>query len=249
MPSHLGEGSKGCTVYVIPVCCSAFIAAFLRSTRISDVALWNTSTALPINNPACAPPENPGNGYLLPVYGPQDKLVAVRYKCYPPFTLIGSHQRVCQRDATWSGAVPICVKGAPPTAHSASLFIHGAFLSVILTLCKYNQAGQTSGSRCPPPPKLQNGYHKPSPATAGGVETIEYFCNRPYILGGSQRLTCSSHGSWSGGQPKCVRGSARVVLEGCGRQNMDSDCPPFPLKFTHSRLLLQPVDSPECQNS
>ncbi|XP_056874371.1 uncharacterized protein LOC130516950 isoform X2 [Takifugu flavidus] len=137
--------------------------------------VFQESAASPINNPACAPPENPGNGYLLPVYGPQDKLVAVRYKCYPPFTLIGSHQRVCQRDATWSGAVPVCVKG------------------------------QTSRSRCPPPPKLQNGYHKPSPATAGGLETIEYFCNRPYILGGSQRLTCSSHGSWSGGQPKCVR--------------------------------------------
>lgn len=144
----------------------------------------------------------------------------------------------------------MCKRCPPaPTTHSACLFIHNVFLSVILTLCKYNQAGQTSGSRCPPPPKLQNGYHKPSPATAGGVEVIEYFCNRPYILGGSQRLTCSSHGSWSGAQPKCVRGSAWVVLEGYGWQNMDSYRPPFPLKFTHSCLLLQPVDSPECQNS
>lgn len=114
-----------------PVCCSAFIAAFLQSKRVSDVPLWNTSTALPINNPACAPPENPGNGYLLPVYGPQDKLVAVRYKCYPPFTLIGSHQRVCQRDATWSGAVPICVKGAPPPFPNISfcMFIHQRCIS------------------------------------------------------------------------------------------------------------------------
>lgn len=117
------QEAQGCTLYAIPVCCRAFIAAFLQSTRVSDVALWNTSTALPINNPACAPPENPGNGYLLPVYGPQDKLVAVRYKCYPPFTLIGSHQRVCQRDATWSGTVPVCVKGAPHNS-SFCMFIH-----------------------------------------------------------------------------------------------------------------------------
>lgn len=69
------------------------------------------SAAPPANGPPCAPPETPDNGYLLPVYGPQDQLVAVRYKCYPPFTLIGSHQRVCQRDASWSGEVPTCLKG------------------------------------------------------------------------------------------------------------------------------------------
>lgn len=98
--------NRGCTL-----CSNRLTAVFLQSACVSDVSLWNISTAPPINNPPCAPPENPENGYLLPIYGPQDKLIAVRYKCYLPFTLIGSHQRVCQRDATWSGEVPTCVKG------------------------------------------------------------------------------------------------------------------------------------------
>lgn len=119
----------------------------------------------------------------------------------------------------------------PPITHSACLFIHGAILHVSSTLYKHTQTGQTNGSRCPPLPKLQNGYHKPVPATAGGVETVEYFCNKPYILGGSQRITCSSHGSWTSRQPKCVRGSARVVSEGWGWGNVDSFSP-FTVKLT-----------------
>uniref|UniRef100_H3CW44 Peptidase domain containing associated with muscle regeneration 1a n=1 Tax=Tetraodon nigroviridis TaxID=99883 RepID=H3CW44_TETNG len=82
--------------------------------------------------------------------------------------------------------------------------------SRLLPACVSDATGQacscqTSRSRCAPPPKLHNGYHKPAPATAGGAETIEFFCNKPYILSGSQRIRCSSHGSWSNRQPKCVR--------------------------------------------
>lgn len=129
------------------------------------------------------------------------------------------------------------------------LFIQDAFVRVFSSSNKYISAGQISRSRCAPPPKLQNGYHKPAPATAGGAETIEYFCNKPYILSGSQRISCSSHGSWSSRQPKCVRGSAWVASEGWGWWNVDSDSRAFTLKFTCSCLRLQPVDSPECQNS
>lgn len=98
----------------------------------------------------------------------------------------------------------------------AHLFTQDAFGRVFSSSNKYTPAGQTSTSRCSPPPTLQNGYHKPAPSTAGGAETIEYFCNKPYILSGSRRITCSSHGSWSSRQPKCVRGSAWVGLEGWG---------------------------------
>lgn len=181
------------------------------------------SAAPPANGPPCAPPGTPDNGYLLPVYGPQDRLVAVRYKCYPPFTLIGSHQRVCQRDASWSGEVPTCLKGDFGFSSRplfARLFTQDAFARVFSSSDKYTPAGQTSGSRCSPPPTLQNGYHKPAPATAGGAEAIEYFCNKPYILSGSRRIACSSHGSWSSRQPKCVRGSPCVGLEEIGRAHV-----------------------------
>lgn len=102
------------------------------------------------------------------------------------------------------------------------VFIH-AFVKVFSSSNNYTPSAQTSRSRCAPLPKLHNGYHKPAPATAGGAEIIEYFCNKPYILSGSPRISCSSRGSWSNRQPKCVRGSAWVVLEGWGRWNIDSD--------------------------
>lgn len=67
--------------------------------------------------------------------------------------------------------------------------------------------GQTSRVRCPPPPKLLNGYHRPASNTAGGAKTIEFFCKKSYILSGNHLNTCFTNGSWSSRPPKCVRGS------------------------------------------
>lgn len=72
----------------------------------------------------------------------------------------------------------------------------------------HTHTGQTSRVQCPPPAKLPNGYHKPAPDAAAGAETIEFFCNKPYILSGNHQSTCLSNGSWSSGPPKCVRGSS-----------------------------------------
>uniref|UniRef100_A0A665TDH0 Si:ch211-102l7.3 n=1 Tax=Echeneis naucrates TaxID=173247 RepID=A0A665TDH0_ECHNA len=64
---------------------------------------------------------------------------------------------------------------------------------------------QTSRVHCTPPPKLLNGYHRPAVDTAGGSETIEFFCKNSYALSGNHLSTCLSNGSWSSGPPKCVR--------------------------------------------
>ncbi|KAF1392533.1 hypothetical protein PFLUV_G00029010 [Perca fluviatilis] len=141
-----------------------------------------------IKNPVCAPPEQPVNGYLLPVYGPKQELVSANYRCHPPFTLIGSQQRICLPNSTWSGTVPTCIKG------------------------------QTSRGRCSPPPKLLNGYHRPAPDTAGGANAIEFFCKNSFILSGNHQITCLSNGSWSSKPPQCVRACREPSVSGLVRQ-------------------------------
>lgn len=82
---------------------------------------FDISTVSP-DIPECPPPEKPVNGYLLPKYGPNRRLISVNYTCEPPFTLIGSQQRMCLPNAKWSGAVPTCVEG---------IFSTGRLLAII----------------------------------------------------------------------------------------------------------------------
>lgn len=163
----------------------------------------------------CAPPEKVENGYLLPVYGPKEELVSVNYQCHPPFRLIGSEQRICLPNGTWSGTIPKCVKGTFSTGGFWSWFLvfvqykkHimcllGEFISSFLS---QTHTGQTRRLRCSPPPKLLNGYYIAAPDTAGGSAAIEFFCKQSYMLSGNHLSTCLSNGSWSSRLPKCVRG-------------------------------------------
>lgn len=177
----------------------------------------NIPTVSAIKNQACATAEKPVNGYFLPVYGPKEELVSVNYRCHPPFTLIGSQQRICQPNGTWSGTVPTCLKGTFSPGDFWSPFLvcvqHKSHILHLLEelVCFLSQTrthtGQTSRVRCSPPPKLLNGYHRPAPGAAGGPETIEFFCKKSYILSGNHQSTCFSNGSWSSRPPKCVRGS------------------------------------------
>ncbi|XP_035020898.1 inactive serine protease PAMR1 isoform X2 [Hippoglossus stenolepis] len=142
-------------------------------------------------DPGCAPPEEPVNGYLLPVYGLQQKLVLVNYQCRPPFTLTGSQQRSCLPGGLWSGTAPTCVRG------------------------------QTSRVQCAPPPKLLNGYYRPAQDTAGGAEaeTMEFFCKNSFVLSGNHQSTCLSNGSWSSRPPKCVRACREPKVSELVRQS------------------------------
>ncbi|XP_056134942.1 inactive serine protease PAMR1 isoform X2 [Lampris incognitus] len=127
---------------------------------------------------ACEPPEEPANGHFLPVYGVENQLISVNYLCHPPYKLIGSQQRICLTNATWSGSVPTCVK--------------------------VNRKDKVSRRRCAPLPKVPNGYYKPAAAPAGG-DTIEFFCKNSYILSGNHLSTCLLNGSWNSRPPQCVR--------------------------------------------
>ncbi|XP_035485198.2 inactive serine protease PAMR1-like isoform X1 [Scophthalmus maximus] len=141
-------------------------------------------------NPACAAPDEPANGYVLPEYGPEEQLVSVSYRCHPPFVLTGSQQRTCLPDGMWSGTVPTCV------------------------------TGQRSRVPCAPPPKLLNGFHTAAAEKAGGAETVEFFCRNSYVLSGSRQSACLTNGSWSSRPPKCVRACREPKVSELVRQSV-----------------------------
>ncbi|XP_037538649.1 inactive serine protease PAMR1 [Nematolebias whitei] len=58
----------------------------------------------------CTLPSKPRNGNHFLVYGPNDVLIALQYLCHQPYELVGSSQRTCLPNNTWSGAPPVCTK-------------------------------------------------------------------------------------------------------------------------------------------
>lgn len=63
---------------------------------------------------------------------------------------------------------------------------------------------ETSKSNCPSLPKLQHGYYKTLAKKA--PHTVEFHCKNSYVLSGNPRRSCLADGTWSGKQPRCVRG-------------------------------------------
>ncbi|XP_007545538.1 inactive serine protease PAMR1 [Poecilia formosa] len=69
---------------------------------------------------------------------------------------------------------------------------------------KDKEANQSQTERrCPPLPRLYNGYHQVVPGL--DLETMEFMCNHSYALSGDKRRTCQPDGTWSGKQPFCLR--------------------------------------------
>ncbi|XP_010894253.3 inactive serine protease PAMR1 [Esox lucius] len=152
----------------------------------------------------CVLPARPMNGNLLPKYGTEGELLAVQYLCHPPYSLIGSLQRTCLPNATWSGTAPACgTAGRGPVGTGQ------------------RGAGSDPVSRaCPPPPRLHHGYVRLAVGSGGGPDTVEYFCDTSYVLRGGSRSTCLLNGSWSGPRPLCVRACREPKVSELVRQKV-----------------------------
>ncbi|XP_039651601.1 inactive serine protease PAMR1 isoform X2 [Perca fluviatilis] len=171
-----------------------------------------------IKNPVCAPPEQPVNGYLLPVYGPKQELVSANYRCHPPFTLIGSQQRICLPNSTWSGTVPTCIKACREP--SVSGLVRQIVLKPHLILrenpdqrnhlsSRYNMQDLLSAGFIPLILDKQSNKDNTAfvelPRGLHPVHTsIEYKCASPlYRHTGSSQRTCLKSGRWSGRHVSC----------------------------------------------
>lgn len=60
--------------------------------------------------------------------------------------------------------------------------------------------------QCPALSQLHHGYSLKVIGSGGVVESVEFYCNNSYILTGNSRITCRLDGTWSGREPRCIRG-------------------------------------------
>lgn len=76
----------------------------------------------------CPTPPDVRNGYSAEVSGSDGRIKYVEYFCNNTYILSGDSKRTCQKNGTWSGSQPLCVRG---TVSSSS------FKSVIKYLTLY----------------------------------------------------------------------------------------------------------------
>ncbi|KPP59946.1 inactive serine protease PAMR1-like [Scleropages formosus] len=86
---------------------------------------------------------------------------------------------------------------------------------------------ETERRRCPPPPRLHNGYHQLVLGLDGAADMVEFFCNNSYALSGTPRMTCLLDGTWSGKQPLCVRACREPKVSELVRQRVLPPQAPF----------------------
>ncbi|XP_035682609.1 polycystic kidney disease protein 1-like 2 [Branchiostoma floridae] len=179
-------------------------------------------------NGACPELPVPNNGSRTEGHLYGDK---VTFSCDEGYELIGSVNRTCQANLSWSGTQPNCSRTScpplPPVEHGSTS--GGSYYGDVVTYhCdpgyeisgdeeRTCQSDQTwSGTQptcnrtaCPILPVPNNGSR-----TKGHLygDKVTFSCNEGYELIGSENRTCQANQSWSGTQPNCSRTS----------------CPPLP---------------------
>uniref|UniRef100_A0A3B3VYU5 Inactive serine protease PAMR1 n=1 Tax=Poecilia latipinna TaxID=48699 RepID=A0A3B3VYU5_9TELE len=90
-----------------------------------------------------------------------------------------------------------------PCLHDGTCILDTSYTYHCACLAGYTGKRCENERRCPPLPRLYNGYHQVVPGL--DLETMEFMCNHSYALSGDKRRTCQPDGTWSGKQPFCLR--------------------------------------------
>uniref|UniRef100_A0AAQ4RPP2 CUB and Sushi multiple domains 1 n=1 Tax=Gasterosteus aculeatus aculeatus TaxID=481459 RepID=A0AAQ4RPP2_GASAC len=172
----------------------------------------------------CGDPGMPPHGARLG--GEEFKTKSLlRFSCEAGYSLIGSAERTCLHNGTWSGTQPVCQViqcGPPPQVHhgkvegtdhswgssvSYSCF-HGYQLSTSAVLsCEGNGTWTGDVPKCLPVLCGDSG------SPGGGFREgnifsyrseVRFYCHSPYLLVGSASRVCQADGMWSGHQPACI---------------------------------------------
>ncbi|XP_078683129.1 uncharacterized protein LOC144917204 isoform X3 [Branchiostoma floridae x Branchiostoma belcheri] len=180
------------------------------------------------NRKACPelPILNNGNKTEGHLYGD-----TVTFSCNDGYELIGSENRTCQADQSWSGVQPNCSKKAcpelpfPNNGNRTEGHLYGDTVTFSCDegyeligsenrTCQADQTWsgvQTNCNRkaCPDLPLLNNGNR-----TEGHLygDTVTFSCNEGYELIGSENRTCQADQSWSGVQPNCSKKACSELL-------------------------------------
>ncbi len=168
------------------------------------------------------------------------------YICDPGYDLVGTENRTCGTDGTWSGSAPTCepitcdaLSG--PTNGSVVVTNTGLYPSVATYACDggFNLVGsdtrtcQTDGTWsgiAPACSRVCDVVGAPANGTVsvsnGGVypSVATYTCNTGYHTPGANTRLCLVDGSWHGSVPTCdLVGSVMVLRVGDGGAALNSD--------------------------
>ncbi|CAI8052865.1 CUB and sushi domain-containing protein 3 [Geodia barretti] len=158
------------------------------------------------------------------------------YACKTGFNLVGSLERVCQSDGTWSGSAPTCQIVVCPTLNdpangnvnpsgytfgqTAEYTCNTGFNLVGDSILTCGPEGQWSGNppvceavQCPPIGSPVNGSLLIS-GTGVYQDTALYVCEDGLNLVGVSERVCQSDGTWSGSAPTCQRCPKLMIPNG-----------------------------------
>ncbi|CAH1263509.1 CSMD3 [Branchiostoma lanceolatum] len=149
----------------------------------------------------------------------------VTFVCNSGFDLVGSSDRTCQADGTWSGIQPVCnrTECPDPVAPAHGSVMAGTFYGDTATYSCQNgyeidgtairtcQADQTWSGMDPTCTRKECSIL--DPPTNGGIQgnsnlfgdTVTFFCFSMFELVGNPTLTCQSNQQWSGTKPYCKK--------------------------------------------
>lgn len=153
------------------------------------------------------PPTQFHNGYVTEVSGSDGRIKYVEFFCNNTYILSGDSKRICQKNGTWSGSQPLCVRACREP--------------------KVSKLVQQKVSKIQPPSRKSPVHKLYSASSQGGTEadtlekafpvfvdlpptfhhvytSIEYECvSALYKHSGSARRTCLKTGKWSGRHFSC----------------------------------------------
>uniref|UniRef100_A0A8C1ZS09 CUB and Sushi multiple domains 1 n=1 Tax=Cyprinus carpio TaxID=7962 RepID=A0A8C1ZS09_CYPCA len=149
----------------------------------------------------------------------------LRFTCEAGYVLIGSSERTCLQNGSWSGTQPVCeviMCGQPPAIRNGrvegsdlqwgssvtySCFEGYQLSSPGIATCEGNGTWHGEIPQC-----LLVLCGDPGTPAEGFIEgrqftyksEVSFYCRPPFLMVGSSRRVCEADGSWSGIQPSCI---------------------------------------------
>ncbi|CAG5134438.1 unnamed protein product, partial [Candidula unifasciata] len=219
------EGDKFGTGDAIFYTCGEGYHLYGDFTRVCQPdGSWSNEApeCLPVN---CPEPDGIDYGWFLGESGVYT--ARITYECEEGYELVGSHERFCQANATWSGSDPECRRvscGTPPAIANAVmdqtenlLFTDAVSYSCLegytelgldTTTCLSNRSWSFIDYTCTiiscpslSPDEIPHGTVNVTSFTYGS--DASFYCDEGYLLSGSSQTFCTAQGIWSESLPIC----------------------------------------------
>uniref|UniRef100_A0A673IHF6 CUB and Sushi multiple domains 1 n=1 Tax=Sinocyclocheilus rhinocerous TaxID=307959 RepID=A0A673IHF6_9TELE len=192
----------------------------------SDIKCGWSMRVMPFvgDNPGfCGDPGIPPHGSRLGEEFRHKSLL--RFTCEAGYALIGSSERTCLQNGSWSRTQPVCeviMCGQPPAIRNGrvegsdlqwgssvtySCFEGYQLSSPGIATCEGNGSWRGEIPQCLPvlcgdPGTPAEGFIEGRQFTF--KSEVSFYCRPPFLLVGSSRRVCEADGSWSGIQPSCI---------------------------------------------